>query len=149
MGYYNPVEMTEGGGDTGTAFGDANQFSITLADMGSQPAQEVSSSIVSAIVDSNITNPPSPQSGNDIISFVVFGGEGDAVINAGTHTVSAVVSNGTVLTALTPTIGISAGAKINPASGSTLNFTNAVVYTVTSQSGVSQAWTVTITEAAS
>jgi hypothetical protein len=52
---------------------------------------------------------------------------------------------GTDLTNLVPTITVSAGATINPASGVTQNFTNPVVYTVTAEDGVTtKAWTVNV-----
>jgi len=90
---------------------------------------------------------------NDITSFdILVSGvsvlTGAATITAGTHTVVAEVANGTGLTALAPTIGVSLGASISPASGETEDFTAAVTYAVESANGVSQNWSITVTEAA-
>ncbi len=49
------------------------------------------------------------------------------------------------LTSLVPTITLSQGASINPASGISQNFTNPVVYTVTAGDGSSVTYTVTAT----
>lgn len=48
------------------------------------------------------------------------------------------MSNGTNVTALTPTIEVSANAAISPASGEVQNFTDPVTYTVTAQDGTPQ-----------
>lgn len=47
--------------------------------------------------------------------------------------------------ALVPTISLSPGATVTPASGTPQNFTNPVVYTVTAGDGSSTAYTVTVT----
>ena len=73
----------------------------------------------------------------------------DAVINSTNATVDITVINGTNVTALTPTITISDGAEISPASGVEQDFTNPVVYTVTAEDGTTtKDWTVTVTELA-
>jgi hypothetical protein len=48
------------------------------------------------------------------------------------------LASGTTVTALTPTISVSAGATVNPASGVTADFTTARQYTVTAQDAVTQ-----------
>lgn len=90
---------------------------------------------------------------NDILSFdILVSGvsvlTGAATINSSLHTVTAEVTNGTGLTALAPTIGVSLGASIDPPSGDTENFTAAVDYDVESANGVTQTWEITVTEAA-
>lgn len=45
---------------------------------------------------------------------------------------------------MTPTIEVSAGASVNPASGKAQNFTNPVVYTVTAEDGSTTNYTVTV-----
>lgn len=57
LGKANPVTATAGSAGTGTAFGDANQFSITISDMGKNPPYEVSSTIMVGITDANIQLP--------------------------------------------------------------------------------------------
>lgn len=60
--------------------------------------------------------------------------------------VTAQVPFGTDVTALQPTIGISTGAKISPASGLARDFTNPVSYTVTAKDGTTtRDYTVTVT----
>lgn len=85
---------------------------------------------------------------NDITSFVLDEQTGAAVINDTAHTVAIEVANGTVVTALTPTIGVSLGGSITPNSDEAQDFTNPVEYTVESGNGASQTWTVTVTVAA-
>ena len=82
--------------------------------------------------------------GNDIVAFSAPGQIGPASINDITHTVDAVVSFGTDLGNLAPTIGISDFAAISPNSGDPQDFTNPVQYTVTAQDGTPQNWTVSI-----
>ena len=84
--------------------------------------------------------------GTDITAFSFTEQTGAAVIDEVAHTVAVGVVAGTPLTALTPTIAVSSGATIAPASGAAQDFTNDVVYTVTAQDGTTtQAWTVTVT----
>ncbi len=80
---------------------------------------------------------------NDILVFSVEGSEEDAVIGDGT--VDLVMPYGADLTTLVPTIEVSAGASLNPASGIAQDFTSPVVYTVTAQDGTSRDWTINIT----
>lgn len=81
-----------------------------------------------------------------IISFKI--GEIQGTIDEGAKTINAELLAGTDVTALTPTIVISQGATISPASGASVNFTNPVEYTVTDVSGtVINTYTVTITSA--
>jgi hypothetical protein len=61
------------------------------------------------------------------------------------HTVEIEVFAGTDLSSLTPTISLSPGATISPASGVLRDFTNPVGYLVTAQDGLTnQVWTVTV-----
>jgi len=87
----------------------------------------------------------SKSNAKDILAFSLAEQEDNAVIDATAHTVNITVINGTIVTALTPTIKVSNFAKISPASGVATDFTNPVTYTVTAQDGTTQAWTVTVT----
>lgn len=89
-----------------------------------------------------VTVPLSPA--KDILAFS-FGALGAAAI--GTNTVHLDVPTGTDRTALAPTFTLSPGATCSPVSGTTLNFTNPQIYTVTAQDGSTKAYTVTVTEA--
>lgn len=91
-----------------------------------------------------------PTTGKDIVSFrfEALSPAVNGIVNAGEHTVSAEVPNGTNLTTLVPTIVLSDNATSVPAGGAATDFTNPVTYTVTAQDGSTQQWTVTVTEAA-
>lgn len=65
-----------------------------------------------------------------IISFKIS--DLSAIINNTAHTINLTLPSGSDLTALQPVIVVSDGVSISPASGSTLDFTNPVVFTVTS-----------------
>jgi hypothetical protein len=95
-------------------------------------------------------NKVAPTTGKDIVTFkfeglnpVVTG-----VVVPGSKTVSLEVPNATNVTALVPTITLSANATVSPASGAAANFTSPVTYTVTAQDGSTEAWVVTVTKAA-
>ncbi|RLD54456.1 MAG: hypothetical protein DRJ01_18010, partial [Bacteroidetes bacterium] len=86
----------------------------------------------------------------EILTFVLTEQTGAAVINTTDTTIAIEVANGTDVSALTPTITVSDGATIDPASATEQNFTNPVVYTVTAEDGTTtKDWTVTVTEASS
>jgi hypothetical protein len=77
-----------------------------------------------------------------ILSFVIDGVEGD--INEVAKTVSLTMPENTDVTQLVPTIEVSEGATVNPASGEAQDFTTPVTYTVTAQNGTTAAYTVTV-----
>ncbi len=81
-----------------------------------------------------------------ITSFKLSGinPEVDGIIDDSNYTVYAVVPDGTDLTKLAPTIGVSDGATISPASGNIQDFTNPVIYTVTDSYGDKQNYTITV-----
>jgi len=83
----------------------------------------------------------------DIVSFEIPELMGSATIDNTLHTVVGMVPFGTDLSALVPTIGLSGGASINPASDVPTDFSSTVIYTVTADDGTTtQDWTVTISE---
>lgn len=77
-------------------------------------------------------------SNNSELDFDVVG-----VINNDTNTIKLIVPYGTIITSLTPTILIS-GAKIEPTSLVTQNFTNEYFYTCTSTGGTERKYTITV-----
>lgn len=86
---------------------------------------------------------------NAITEFTIPNQTGSSTINAGAHTVAVTMPFGTNVTALAPTITLSAGATVSPLSGAATDFTNPVIYTVTAEDGeTTQDWTVTVTVAA-
>ncbi|NLI93675.1 MAG: hypothetical protein GX434_16230 [Peptococcaceae bacterium] len=68
----------------------------------------------------------------------------NGTITEATHTITALVPAGTDLTALVPTITVSAKATVSPSSGAATNFTGPVTYTVTAENGTTQTYTVTV-----
>ncbi len=81
---------------------------------------------------------------NDILSFQIPEQIGETIINDVEYTVQLDVPSGTNITALIPTIEISAFATIYPESGIPQDFTEPVEYTVTAENGDEQIWTVTV-----
>jgi hypothetical protein len=82
-----------------------------------------------------------------ILTFVLDDESKAAVIDTNAFTVTAEVKYGTALTALAPTITVSAGATISPASEVAQDFSSgAVTYTVTAQDESTQDWAVTVSE---
>lgn len=77
-----------------------------------------------------------------ILSFTVDGVEG--VINEFNKTVVLQMPEGTDVTQLVPTIAVSEGATVSPASGEAQDFTNPVTYTVTAVNGTTAVYTVTV-----
>ena len=77
-----------------------------------------------------------------ILSFNIDGVFGD--INDIAQTVVLLMPEGTDVTHLTPTIEVSEGATVSPASGEAQDFTTPVTYTVTAQNGTTAAYTVTV-----
>ena len=102
-------------------------------------AGNISSCIQSVTVDFTASTQ------KNIESFSVEGQFGPEIIDASSGTVGVTVVAGTDVTGLSPSIGISADATINPSSGTVLDFTNSVNYTVTAQNGTQKNWTVTVT----
>ncbi|BDX38408.1 hypothetical protein CYCD_17630 [Tenuifilaceae bacterium CYCD] len=92
-----------------------------------------------------VTVSSTPSSKKDITSFAIANQLGTSVIDATAGTVTVLMPYGTTLTSLAPTITVSAGATINPASGTPQDFSSAVTYTVTAQNTETKAWTVTVT----
>ena len=78
-----------------------------------------------------------------ITSFTVEGVAG--TIDEAAKTITAILPNGTDLTALSPDIVISANATVSPASGASQDFSNPVTYTVTAEDGSSVDYTATVT----
>jgi len=98
-------------------------------------SQELQNWTVTCIVD--------PNTENRILSFSIPSQAGSSVIDANAHTITLAVPYGTEINALVPTMTVSAEATINPDIGVAVDLRQPVVYSVTSQSGASQTWTVT------
>lgn len=57
IGLENPVTLTAGTAGTGTAFGDANQYSYTLTELNTVSPREVTQTILVDAIDGNISLP--------------------------------------------------------------------------------------------
>lgn len=81
-----------------------------------------------------------------VSSFIFDALEPDVTgtIDEANKTIALTVPNGTVVTALVPTI-VHTGASISPASGAVQDFTNPVTYTVTPPAGATESYVVTVT----
>ncbi len=84
----------------------------------------------------------------DILTFELAESTEDASIDPVDGSVDIEVAHGTDLTALEPTITVSAGATIDPESGVAQDFSSPVDYIVTAENNTTtRTWTVTVTEA--
>ena len=84
-----------------------------------------------------------PNTENRILGFSVPSQSGSSVIDTNAHTITLAVPYGTPTGAVIPTFTISAKSTVEPGIGASVNLGQPVVYTVTSQSGTAQTWTVT------
>jgi subtilisin family serine protease len=85
--------------------------------------------------------------GKAIVTFNFTSPSTTGSINEGAKTASLTVPYGTNVTALVPTITLSAGATLSPLSGVAQDFSSSTVYTVTAVDGTTQGYDVTVTEA--
>ena len=93
-----------------------------------------------------LTNLAIPNAETDILTFVLAGQTGDAVINTTDHTITIEVTTGTDVSSLKPTLTLSESATVTPDTSSTQNFTSPVTYTVTAENGyTTQEWVATVT----
>ena len=80
-----------------------------------------------------------------ITSFSFATPSATGVVDEGEKTIAISVPFGTNVTALVPTIVVSAGASVSPLSGVARDFTSSVIYTVTSADSLTQEYVVTVT----
>ena len=136
-----------GGGGGGAASGPAGGGSSDGSDSsgGSSPAAPTTTTVLSSNADmisfafTQADNPVlaenlsgSPQTVNDVSSVTVYYLEG--------------TQQTADFASLKPTIEVSAGASVSPASGEAQDFTSPVEYTVTAQDGTTKIYTVTVTQ---
>jgi hypothetical protein len=79
-----------------------------------------------------------------ITSFDFSSPAATGTIDEAAKTVSLTVPSGTDVTALVPTIVVSAKANVRPASGVAQDFSSPVTYTVTAEDGTTQTYIVTV-----
>lgn len=79
-----------------------------------------------------------------ILSFRFDALDESGVIDQIARKISFVLPAGTDVTQLVPTIEVSEGATVDPASGVAQDFTNPMTYTVTAQNGTTAVYTVTV-----
>ena len=100
----------------------------------------------SSIYNIPVADLEAPRNETDILSFTLTEQTGAAVIDAVNQTINIEVAEGTAYTKLIPTLTVSEGATVSPASGTEQDFTNPVGYTVTAEDQkTTQVWTVTVT----
>lgn len=90
-----------------------------------------------------------PNSGNDILSFVLAEQTEEGTIDNENNTIDIEVETGTNLNGLIPAITISEGATIAPESGTIQNFSSPFTYIVTAEDGTPKTWTVNVSVKAS
>ena len=79
---------------------------------------------------------------NGITAFSINGVAG--AVNNSTNTITITMPRGTDVTKLTPVIATNGVKSLTPGNGETVNFTNAVTYTVAMEDGSSKTYTVTV-----
>ena len=95
-------------------------------------------------IDLTVVKSPILSAAKNITQFTTSGIIGKATIDTINATVKMVVSSSTDITNLAPVITISKFASINSASGTKLDFSMPVQYTVQAQDGSTRIWTVSI-----
>ena len=88
------------------------------------------------------SDPVTPATGAKITAFSVLGVDG--VINQSAGTITVTLPAGTNVTAVDPSVTVTAGAVVSPVPGEVVNLTVPVVYTVTLGEETSR-YTVTVT----
>ena len=88
------------------------------------------------------SDPVTPATGSKITAFSVLGVDG--VINQSAGTITVTLPAGTNVTAVAPSVTVTAGAVVSPVPGEVVNLTAPVVYTVTLGEETSR-YTVTVT----
>lgn len=88
------------------------------------------------------SDPVTPATGAKITAFSVLGVDG--VINQSAGTITVTLPAGTNVTAVAPSVTVTAGAVVSPVPGEVVNLTASVVYTVTLGEETSR-YTVTVT----
>jgi len=141
------ASFTLSAGATAYIGGTLQQSGVTVNDFTNPVTYTVTAEDGTAQVWTvTVTEAPFLSPENDITAFSFANQVGTAVIDATAHTVTTEIAYGhaSELTALVPTIEVSANATINPLSGVARDFTNPVTYTVTAENGETQDWTVNV-----
>ncbi|MBN2400766.1 MAG: hypothetical protein JXN64_00045 [Spirochaetes bacterium] len=110
-------------------FSNAISYAVTAADLSTQ--------------NYTVTVTIAANSAKAITAFDFFSPAATGIINEINHTITIAVPYETDVTSLTPVI-THTGASISPASGTALNFTTPVIYTVTAANSSTQNYTVTV-----
>ncbi|MBV6645266.1 MAG: BspA family leucine-rich repeat surface protein, partial [Cyclobacteriaceae bacterium] len=92
----------------------------------------------------SVTVELAPNTATDILTFSIAEQTQEAVIDAVSGTVYIIVNSDADVSALSPAITLSEQASIDPPSGSSVNFTDPTVFTVTAGNGDTRDWTVTV-----
>lgn len=91
-----------------------------------------------------VTVTVAPNTANDILSFSLVGQSQPALIDGSSQTIDLIVNSDVDVSSLVPTITVPAQAVVTPTSGSSVDFTQSVTFTVTAGSGVEKEWGVNV-----
>ncbi|MBM1107838.1 BspA family leucine-rich repeat surface protein [Aurantibacter crassamenti] len=97
-----------------------------------------------AVCTQTVTITSGQTAANDITAFSIPNQIGDTEIDLEANTVTLKVPFGTNLSALTPTIMVSEGSTVNPASGEENDFSTPVIYFITTSNDLEAEWTVIV-----
>jgi hypothetical protein len=130
-------------------FGSGTNTTATFSEAGTYIIQFSANDGLATTADT-LTVTVAPSSNTSITSFNFASPATTGTIDNTAHTVVLTVPYNTVVTSLTPTIVLAAGATIAPLSGSVQNFSSPVHYIVTAQDGATtQEYIVSVTVAPS
>ncbi len=102
--------------------------------------------LISCSVQPESVNSSTPSGcSKEITAFYFTSPAAIGTVNESTHTITVTVPEGTDVTSLIPTI-VYTGLSINYNPGTSQNFTNPVIYTVTAEDKSTQGYVVTVTE---
>lgn len=138
--YNNGINLLTESSPTGTVYSAINNF---WGDANPDWSSTVSSNIDYSpwYTDENMTSDSTEKA---IITFTFASPSAVGSVNETAHTISIIVPFITDVTSLAPTISLSAGASVVPASGTINNFTQPQIYTVTAPDGSTQEYMVTV-----
>jgi surface protein len=132
-------------GATAEIGGTPQESGVTSNDFSGNVTYTVTALDAITTQDWVITTTIGPNPANDIENFDIANMVGDEAINFDNHTVSITMPYNTDRAVLTPFIAVSTGATIDPLSNTPQDFTSTFSYTVTSESGIAQDWTIDVT----
>ncbi len=146
VGVHGDIALTSNGSDDTVHFSYDNVGDVWLADVFAVNANRAYAVGGNGVMYRYGILEGFPAGGANILDVVIDQQVSPAVIDNDAQTVWVEVEQGTDLTQLLPAIFVSAGATVDPPSGSIQDFTFPVTYSVTSENGQTvKDWVVTVT----